>query len=92
MHFNRSVSFEKLFGSVFFSHMLIRVHLYICINIWVLLLTRYVAQPVKQTTKSKYQTHKTKICGSGHGALQLNCFCIFLRLFRRVGRFIPQGK
>ena len=91
MKINRSVSFEKLFGSVCFSQMLIRVHLYICINIWVLLLTRYVAQPVKQT-KTKYQAHKTKICGSGHGALQLNCFCIFLRLFRRVGRFIPQGK
>ena len=32
MDFNRSVSLEKLSGSVFISHMLIHVHLYICIE------------------------------------------------------------
>ena len=57
---NRVCIIRKLFGSVF---SLICLYVYICLyafNMWVLLLKRYVAKLVKQTTKTKIPNTQDK--------------------------------
>ena len=84
MNFNRSVSFEKPFGSVFFSHMLIRVHLYICIQ--------YMGSAAHKVLRKTSKTNnKNKIPNTQDKNLWIRPWCFPVTLLLHLSSTIQES-